>query len=88
MDRETREALNEGLRGRAWQVVWREGILPIVRTWRHRLLTDPNLPEAERRGLVVALNELKRGVEGVYRKVDAEIPPWLSKELGLDDGTG
>lgn len=54
-------------------------VAPRVAELRARLLRQPDLSEAERRGLVVHLLEVEKMVGAVYAVTEAGVPPaWVS----------
>jgi hypothetical protein len=82
MDR--REALSFGrqfLDSPAFVHIFDVAFAPTVRTWAHRLLIDEDLPEGERRGIVIAMRELYVGFVRAHEECNLEIPEWLNKEF-------
>ena len=61
------ERLDAALQGAGWAIMV-DVLGQMVKGWNKDLLTNVDLPEHERRGLVKAREALKEGVLSVYRK--------------------
>jgi hypothetical protein len=65
----------------AFPYVFGEAFRPIIQEWTRQLVTDVDLPEGERRGLVIAMKELYEGFCSCYDNCDLDQPEWLHKEF-------
>ena len=75
-----KEALYNTLDSPGWRLLL-EHFVEEMRSITQALLENPDLPEAERRGRVYALNLVKEGIKRAYAKAGREIPSWLKKEF-------
>ncbi len=69
------------LDSQAFPYMFGKAFRPVVHRWAERLLREPDLPEHERRGIVIAMQELYEGFVEAYRHCDLEVPEWLDKEF-------
>lgn len=84
MDRQQRELFNEFLRSNGFRL-YLEGELESVRAWRRELVSNLALTLDERLGYQRAIAAVQAGITGAFDKVSLEMPPWLKKELDLND---
>lgn len=54
---------------------------PSLQTWAYRLLNDMDLTFEERRGIILAMQELHAGFVRSYEECGIEVPEWLDKEF-------
>lgn len=80
MSPQDRQLMIEALDASAWTMILRE-LVSTMRAWSKDLLENPDLAESDRRGKVLALNEMKSRISGIYAKVGRDLPPWLQKEV-------
>jgi len=80
--RDHREALYATLESPGWLAIVAE-IGDRIRVMVRALVTDPDLPEHERRGNVLAIRALQAGVEGVYKNAAREMPLKIKQELSM-----
>ena len=84
MDRQQKELFNEFLRSNGFRL-YLEGELESVRSWRRELVGNLALSLDERLGYQRAIAAVQAGITGAFDKVSLEMPPWLKKELDLND---
>jgi hypothetical protein len=84
VDRQQRELFNEFLRSNGFRL-YLEGELESVRAWRRELVSNLALTLDERLGYQRAIAAVQAGITGAFDKVSLEMPPWLKKELDLND---
>lgn len=85
MTREQVESLNTMVSSRGFTVYLMECLLPIVRDWQRELITNTALSLDDRLGLQHAFAAVQEGMSECYTKAALDMPPWLKKELALDD---
>ena len=56
-----------------------------MRAWRRELVSNLALTLDERLGYQRAIAAVQAGITGAFDKVSLEMPPWLKKELDLND---
>lgn len=79
-DQHRKEALYQTLDSTGWRQLL-EHFVAEMRALSAALIENPELPDAQRRGNVYALNHLKEGISRAYTKAGREMPSWLKKEF-------
>ncbi len=52
---------------------------PMLKTWVLKLVTDATLDPGERRGIVIAMQELHAGFTRAYEECELDVPEWLDE---------
>ena len=73
--------LNSSFHAEIYEIVWRTSIKPILKEWVSEIMTNPDLPEAERKGKIMAYNEILKGFLKMYENSKIERPEWLYDEF-------
>lgn len=80
-DRLDREYVRTTIESPGWRVFYERTLGPRLADWKRALLTQQNLPEEERRALILARQTLLQGLELAYKETGAHIPEWFAEEL-------
>lgn len=80
-DRMDREYVRTTIESPGWSIFYARAIKPILDEWRRDLLTRVDIPEEQRRGLVLARQTLLEGLLAMYERTEAHIPEWFEQEL-------
>lgn len=80
-DKIEREHIRTTLESAGWKIFWDTTLLPTLDIWKRDLLVRADLPDAERKALVMARTVLLEGIQGLYERTGAHIPAWLTIQL-------
>ena len=76
-----REYVRTTIESPGWRVFFERVLKPTLDDWRRDLVTRVEMPEAERRGTIMARTTLLEGIRTLYDRTGAPIPEWFEKEL-------
>ncbi len=83
MDKIAQARLNDHatnmLRGQGASLFYYTAFAEPIAEMKDRLLTSVELPEHERRGMVVALSIIREGFLQTFKKFDVEPPNWVKE---------
>jgi len=74
---------NRGYHAEVFRSVYDISIKPVLQGWVKEIMGDPSMDEGERRGKIIAYNEIFRGFLAMYANSKLEVPEWLQEEFNL-----
>jgi hypothetical protein len=70
-----------GYHAEIYRNIYDSSIKPILRSWVNEIMTNPSMDEGERKGKIIAYNEIFRGFLKMYENSKVDVPEWLLKEF-------
>lgn len=75
------ENVNSTIGSASFRYIFAQAFSPLIKRWKIQLTQDMELPDDQRRGLLVAYNKLYEGFLEMYENCDLEPPEWFYKEF-------
>jgi hypothetical protein len=75
--------LNTSYHSEIFEIIFQTSIKPILRGWVQEIMTSPDMDEGERKGKIIAYNEILTGFLRMYENSKIDTPEWLIREFNL-----
>ncbi len=73
--------LNTSYHSEIFEIVFKSSIKPLLKSWVNEIMTNPGMDESERKGKIIAYNEILGGFLKMYSNSKIDTPDWLLQEF-------
>lgn len=73
--------LNTSYHSEIFEIIFQTSIKPLLKSWVQEVMTNPGMDEGERKGKIIAYNEILTGFLRMYENSRIDTPEWLLKEF-------